>query len=92
MGDLGRALVEHQEGLEVRELAAIFQVVEDVHTSGPQDERDVAATGLLEAVLNAGDRMPAAMARVMAFAGAESRAYCRAWNDFCGMETKPHRQ
>lgn len=48
----------------------------------------VVATGMLEAVLHAGDRLPAPLKRAMGFAGPEARAHCMAWNEFSGAKTE----
>jgi hypothetical protein len=91
MGSVGRALVEHCDEFTDGELAIILGTVEDVLLSQPESIKDIVATGLLEAVLHAGDKFPLPLARVMRFVGPQSRAYCEAWNEFCGVETNPRR-
>lgn len=85
LGAIGRALIERSAEFDDRELRAVFAVVEDVLIAGAEGDKDIVATGLLEAALHVGDRLPAARDRVMSFAGPEARAYCKAWDDFCGI-------
>jgi hypothetical protein len=90
LGDIGLLLINRCDEFDDAELSAILGVVEDVLASGTAREQDAVATGLLEAALHVGDRHPTPLARVMAFAGPESRAYCAAWNEFCGVGTNPN--
>ena len=90
LGSIGQLLVERCDEFDDAELSAVFGVVEDVLTSGTAGEKDAVATGLLEGALHIGDRLPKALARALLFAGPESRAYCAAWNEFCGVATNPN--
>lgn len=90
MGSIGQLLTERCEEFDDGELSAIFGVVEDVLRSGAESEKAAVATGLLEAALHVGDRLPEPLARAMSFAGPMARAYCAAWNEFCGIATRPN--
>lgn len=82
--EIGHTLVVRSSEFSDAQLRDIFLAVEDVLTIGTESDKDAVATGLLEAVLAAGDEHPAQRARALSFAGPESRAYCRAWDSFTG--------
>jgi hypothetical protein len=65
----------------------LLEYIEGVMQSDAQDERDAAATCFLENILNV---TPARIeAKVwIPYLGAESRAFCRAWDDFTGCRTE----
>jgi len=86
MGSIGSALVEHCDDFTDGELDTILGTVEDVLLSQSETTKDIVATGLLEAMLHAGDKLPLPLVRVMGFVRPQSRAYCDAWNEFCGVE------
>lgn len=84
MGELGRTLVEEAGGsFSIDEVEAVLSRVERVLESGTEGDKDAAATGFLEALAAAVDRLPTT-AWILALAGPLSRAYLAAWDEFCG--------
>jgi hypothetical protein len=69
------------EGLQV-----LFEAVERLMVEGDEEVKDAAATCFLENLMNATpDRIsPAAFVPLL---GAESRVFCRSWDEFCGLRT-----
>ncbi|MFE2407648.1 hypothetical protein ACFXDE_04805 [Kitasatospora sp. NPDC059408] len=57
-----------------------------VAMNGDEADRIAVATGFFESLLNAWDD-GFGLASVRPAVGPESRAYCRAWNDFGGIES-----
>lgn len=82
LGDLGRALVEHND-IPPEQVSQVFERVEATLRDGTESEKDAIATGFLEAVVTATDKEPPSR-WVLAHAGPEARAYILAWNKFCG--------
>jgi len=81
-------LISEKLGAEDFEsIPAVFSLIERMLGEGTQDVMDAAATCFLENIHN---RVPTTIApgSFVPFLGPLSRDYCRAWDKFCGVETK----
>jgi hypothetical protein len=68
------------------DLEPLFQAIERLMLEGNEDVKDAVATCFLENVLNATSKdVPAE--RFVPLLGPESRAFCRAWDEFTGVKT-----
>jgi hypothetical protein len=75
----------NQDRLEA--LPGIFDLIEQLMVEGDDEVRTAVATCFLENLLNvssAGKLEPAKFTHLL---GPESRAYCRAWDEFTGVHT-----
>jgi hypothetical protein len=75
-----------EPGFSEAQTRELFRLLEDVLANGGAADGDAVATGFFEALLNAWDA-GFDLRSVWPALGPDSRAYCRAWNDFTGVET-----
>lgn len=61
----------------------VFQVIEEMMQEEPIGT--AVATGFWEAMLSLVDRKVVDLSRLAQVMGPKSKAYCRAWNKFCGI-------
>ena len=73
---------------DTENLAVIFKLIERLMSDGDEDVKDCVATCFLENLMNrvSDDVFPAA--NFVHLLGPESRAYCKAWDEFTGVRTK----
>jgi hypothetical protein len=65
----------------------IFSFIEHLFTNGDEDVKNAIATCFLENILN---KIPDKIdpKRFVPYLGPNSRDYCRAWDEFCGVQTE----
>ena len=87
LGTIGELFTEAVDaGLDRDRIAAFLHRVEAVMTDGNDYEKDVMATGLLEALVHRADE-GFDFSLIDPYLGPESRAYCHAYNEFTGVPT-----
>ncbi|MFJ5675902.1 hypothetical protein [Streptomyces sp. NPDC093097] len=86
LGALGRVFGEQSAEFIPEQSRRVLQLLERIQAEGSHEDGEAVATGFFEALLNAWDN-GFDLSSVWADVGPESRAYCRAWNDFTGVET-----
>lgn len=69
------------------EIKKIFDFVEFLLHEGSNEVKDAIATGFLEDLLNK-DPDEIRFIKFTQYLGKETIAYCRAWNEFCGVYTE----
>ncbi len=83
MSTLGYAYVREAAQLDDTVKWAFFRVVEDAFDDPEDSVRDAVATGLLEAIVSGAERRGVPPWSVVdPYAGARTRDYLRAWDDF----------
>jgi hypothetical protein len=65
--------------------ARVFDFMEKLLVEGDQDMQNLVATGFLEGIMSCADE--SRNYQWVDLLGPESRAYCKAWDDFCGCKT-----
>ncbi|MEO7837645.1 MAG: hypothetical protein ABIS21_08410 [Acidimicrobiales bacterium] len=85
MAQLAEALVRQVHDIPIAERLAVLSTLEQFLSDGTQAEGDVVTTGFLEELLSLSDR-GFDLDLVWNDLGPKSQAYCRAWNDFGGVE------
>lgn len=88
-GNLGQSYVECLPQLSEIERASFFLAVEEIATQGSERNQTGVTTGLLESLCRAWDDEELSTEELWGRLGEESRAYCVAWNDFCGIPSPP---
>lgn len=73
-----------RSGADVRE---IFETIEMLMTDGDEEVSTAAATGFLESLLHSASAGRIDAARFVGLLGERSRAYCREWDRFTGVDT-----
>lgn len=86
--ELGRGLCRHAPVASDAELIEICAAIEDLILRGEETVQNAVATGLLEAMLAESSTGSFDMSILAGFLGAESKAYCRAWDEFTGNKTE----
>jgi hypothetical protein len=69
------------------ELNRIFSFIENLIINGDQDVRDAATTCFLENLLNYDSAGRVKASTFVHLLGPESKAYCKAWDEFTGVKT-----
>ncbi|SER25954.1 DUF7674 family protein [Actinokineospora terrae] len=85
-GEAGRHFIKVFDRLDDSAVRKAFRLVEQTLKDGDEEERSAAATGFLEAVLNAWDT-GFDLRSIWPYVGPESRKYCLWWNEFTGVPT-----
>jgi hypothetical protein len=85
--ELSSILANNIDRLSEGDLSSIFSVVEQAIVIGTKDARETATTGFLEGLQNLASAGCFLLVKVVPFLGPESRAYCRAWDEFTGVPT-----
>ncbi|WP_354644196.1 DUF7674 family protein [Kitasatospora camelliae] len=83
LGHLATTFTEHTEQFTPEQIRQLFRLLEEIQVQGSEEDGTAVATGFFEALLNAGDE-GFDLDLVRLAMGPESRAHCRAWNDFTG--------
>ncbi|MEU0950204.1 hypothetical protein ABZ379_47340 [Streptomyces canus] len=86
LGTLGRVFAEHSAGFTPEQTRRLFRLLEEIQVNDGGRYANAVATGFFEALLNAWDK-GFDLRSVWPALGPDSRAHCRAWNDFTGVET-----
>ena len=85
IAEFSRYLAAVIAGEDEGDLPAAFALVERFMVEGDEEVHTAAATCCLENTMN---RTPSLdPARFVPLMGPKSRAYCRAWDEFCGVRT-----
>ncbi|MEV6400791.1 hypothetical protein AB0M39_39455 [Streptomyces sp. NPDC051907] len=86
LGTLGRVFGEQSAEFAPEQSRRVLRLLERIQAEGSIEDGTAVATGFFESLLNAWDR-GFDLRSVWADMGPKSRAHCRAWNDFTGVET-----
>lgn len=86
LGTLGRVFGELSAEFSHEQSRRVLQLLEQVQAEGSAEDGTAVATGFFEALLDTWGK-GFDLGSVWADMGPESRAYCRAWNEFTGIET-----
>lgn len=86
LGQLARVFAERSAELSPEQRRRVLQLLEQVQAEGSDEDGTAVATGFFEALLTAWDQ-GFDLRSVWADVGPKSRAHCRAWNEFTGVET-----
>ncbi len=71
-----------------KNLAPIFSVIEQLMTEGDDEVKDAVATCFLENLINRASSGEFDRSELVPLLGPNSRAYCEAWDEFCGVHPK----
>lgn len=71
-----------------KELKEIFLLIEYFLNEGDRDVQDAVATCFLENLINATSWKTLKPETFLCYLGPESRAYCKAWDEFTGVKTQ----
>ncbi len=72
---------------DTSDVAAIFGAIEELLLEGDAEVKDAVATCCLENLLNSVSSGRIAAGTFVHLLGPQSRAYCRAWDEFTGVRT-----
>ncbi|WP_116209385.1 hypothetical protein [Streptomyces olivoreticuli] len=86
LGTLGRVFGEQSAEFTPEQSRRVLRLLELIQAEGSDEDGTAVATGFFEALLNAWDK-GFDLRSIWADVGPKSRAHCRAWNDFTGVET-----
>jgi len=75
------------ENKSQQEVETIFKFIEELLHVGSEDVRDAATTCFLENLINATSAGTVAASSFVKLLGPESKAYCKAWDEFTGVKT-----
>ncbi len=82
-----RYIIDLAKNNETSELEKIFNFVEYLVCHGDESVQTAMTTGLLEGLLNISpERINFKV--ICPYLGKESKEYCRAWDEFCGLKTE----
>ncbi|GAA1125673.1 DUF7674 family protein [Kitasatospora arboriphila] len=81
---LGDSFASHAHELTTLQCEQVLAVIENMLATGSEQDRAAAATGFLEALLDAWDR-GFELRTVWSSFGPISRSYCLEWNEFSGI-------
>jgi hypothetical protein len=84
---LGRRLCSHAEATSEQEWKQVFTIVDQLIKVGDESVKDAVTTGMLEAMLAEASAGRCDFSRFARYLGAETKAYCRAWECFTGNRT-----
>lgn len=83
----GRALCSQISNLLDPEIATLWQAVERLIVHGDSAVKNAVTTGLLELVLGEASAGRFDMKLITKYLGPETKAYCKAWDEFTGCKT-----
>lgn len=83
--DYAVELIKNRRTSEIR---AVFELVENLMVEGDDTVKDAAATCFLENLLNQASAGNTSSSAFVDLLGPESRAYCKAWDEFTGVQTE----
>jgi hypothetical protein len=86
LGALGRVFGERSAEFTSEQKRQVLQLLERIQAEGGEEDRTAVLTGFFESLLNAWDK-GFDLRSVWTDVGPRSRAHCRAWNEFGGIET-----
>ncbi|MEV6977402.1 hypothetical protein [Kitasatospora sp. NPDC093806] len=86
LGTLGAVFGEQSAEFAPEQSRRVLRLLERILAEGGDEDGTAVATGFFEAVLNAWDE-GFDLRSVWTDVGPQSRAHCRAWNDFTGVRT-----
>lgn len=72
----------------LRTWPVVFDVAERLMVEGDNEVKDAVATCFLENLLNVASAGRIDASKFVDLLGPESRAYCRAWDEFTGVHTE----
>jgi hypothetical protein len=78
-------LHKNKKNLEIK---TIFLFIEELMTRGTEEVQEATATCFLENLINATSWGTASAGSFVHLLGAESRKYCKAWDEFTGVKTE----
>ena len=84
---LGRSLCCHSSTSSDKALMEICTVIEELMNRGDDTVKDAVATGMLEGMLGESSAGMCDMLTLAPFLGAQTKAYCRSWDEFTGNQT-----
>lgn len=88
MDGLADAVVENAKEMGEPGLRQLFSIVELALATGDRETRDAVATCFLENLQNIASGGRFDFTLISEYLGPESRAYCRAWDEFTGVKTE----
>ncbi|HEY3332223.1 MAG TPA: hypothetical protein VGK19_19500 [Capsulimonadaceae bacterium] len=80
-------IADEAASMSSTELARIFDVIEQLVANGSTDVATAATTQFLENLQNIASNGGLDFSIVVPYLGTESRAYCIAWDKFCGAKS-----
>ncbi len=86
MAEFARRFTASFDNISESERKIILKLLEYFIKEGDYTVRESVTTGFLEALLAESDSGRFDFSRIKTMVGKESRAYCRAWNRFTGVE------